>query len=282
MSLPIARRMWTMYEPLHDVTYFTPEAREHFEAAGLRGFWRGYFAGRCAPLGAVEAAPVIASFFNFAPVMVQRALPDVWSRATPEAALKARQAGAVAALARLLAGQQVEEAADLLARAAGHAHTAGRVLAAANQALPMPDEPLARLWHAATVLREHRGDGHVAALVAWELDGCDTLVWRTSMDLSREVLQPARGWTDEEWEDAILRLKTRGWLDVDGRATALASEAHRDIEAVTDRAAHRPWEELGAEATQRLITVLKPLAQAAYQDIPDFNPIGLPSPDLND
>ena len=282
MSQPIARRMWTMFEPLHAVTYFTQESREHFEAAGLRGFWRGYFAGRCAPLGPVDAAPVTASFFNFAPAMVQRALPDVWSRATPEAALKARQTGAVAALSRLLDGQQVEEAAQLLTEAASHAHTAGRVLAAANQALPVPDEPMAKLWHAATVLREHRGDGHVAALVAWELDGCDALAWRTSMDLSREVLQPARGWTDAQWEEAVLRLKTRGWLDVEGRATALASEAHRDIEAVTDRAAQRPWDELGAEATARLITVLKPLAQMAYHDIPAYNPIGLPSPDLND
>jgi hypothetical protein len=102
------------------------------------------------------------------------------------------------------------------------------------------------------------------------------------MDLSREVLQPARGWTDEEWEEAVLRLKTRGWLDIDGQATALASEAHRDIETVTDRAAQRPWDELGTEATRQLITLLIPLAQAAYRDIPSFNPIGLPSPDLND
>src|SRR5688572_30073430 len=148
MSFPIARRMWTMYEPLHDVTYFTPESREQFEAAGLRGFWRGYFAGRSAPLGAVGAAPVTASFFSFAPSMVERALPDVWSRATPQAALDARREGAVAALKRLLGEQDVTEAADLLSTAASHVDTAGRVLAAANAALETPDDPLARLWHA--------------------------------------------------------------------------------------------------------------------------------------
>jgi hypothetical protein len=277
------RRMWTLFEPLHAVTYFAPEAKERFEAAGLRGFWRGYFAGRCAPLGAVDAPPVVASFFNFAPQMVHRALPAVWSLADPAQALVARQEGAVASLKRLLNGHEeahIAEAADLLAEAASHVDTGGRVLAAANAALEMPKEPLARLWHATTVLREHRGDGHVAALVASELDGCSVLVWRTSLDLSREVLQPGRGWTDDEWEEATQRLKARGWLDVDGRATAIAAEAHRQVEDVTNRVSQRPWDELGPDRTDRLVRLLTPLAKAAYDDIPNWNPIGLPSPIL--
>ena len=57
-----ARRMWTLFEPVHVVTYFSPEGRDAFEAAGLRGFWRGYFAGRAAPLGRTGAAPVVAIF----------------------------------------------------------------------------------------------------------------------------------------------------------------------------------------------------------------------------
>jgi hypothetical protein len=244
-----ARRMWTLFEPLHDVTYFAPEARQHFEQAGLRGFWRGYFAGRAAPLGAVDAPPVIASFFNFAPQMVQRALPAVWSLAEPALALRLREEGAVAALARILAGHEeaeITEAAELLAEAASHVDTGGRVLAAANAGLAWPQAPLARLWHATTILREHRGDGHVAALVAWEFDGCSVLVWRTSLDLSRDVLQPARGWNDAEWEAAIERLKARGWLDAECRATGAATEAHREIEALTDRIAQHPWDALGA------------------------------------
>ncbi len=275
------RRMWTLFEPLHAVTYFAPEAKEHFERAGLRGFWRGYFAGRAAPLGPVEAAPVTASFFNFAPQMVQRALPAVWSLADPREVLRVRLSGAVASLTRLLDGHDLEliaEAAELLTEAASHVDTAGRVLAAANAALPVPTEPLARLWHATTVLREHRGDGHVAALVAWELDGCSALVWRSSLDLSRDILQPGRGWTDEEWAQASQRLRARGWLDIDGRATAEAAEAHREIEAVTDRVSARPWEELGPERTDRVIQLVGPLAKAAYDHIPDWNPIGLPAP----
>jgi hypothetical protein len=273
-----ARRLWTLFEPLHAVTYFSPESREAFEAAGLRGFWRGYFAGRSAPLGNVDAPAVTATFFSFAPVMVRRAVPDVWSRATPERTLQARQDGAVAALRRLLGDEDVTEAADLLTEAAGYADTAGRVLAAANSALPVPQEPMARLWHAATVLREHRGDGHVAALVAWELDGCETQVWRTSLDMSRDVLQPARGWTDEQWDEAEQRLKARGWLDLEGRATATAAQAHLDIEAITDRLAYRPWEDLGPESSDRLAALLLPLARKAFVGMPDFSPIGLPAP----
>ena len=165
-----ARRMWTLFEPVHVVTYFSAEARSAFTDAGLRGFWRGYFAGRAAPLGAVDAAPVTASFFTFAPPMVARAVPGVWELITPEEALAVRSAGAVAALRRLLVDQEagVAAAADLLLRAADGVDCAGRVLAAANAARPVKgdEEAGARLWHAATLLREHRGDGHFAAPVA--------------------------------------------------------------------------------------------------------------------
>jgi hypothetical protein len=275
----LARRMWTLFEPLHAVTYFAPEAREQFEAVGLRGFWRGYFAGRAAPLGPIGPAPVVGAFFGFAPGMVARALPDVWSRATPAVALQARQAGAAAALRRSLGhvhSDQIAEAAELLARAASGADVAGRVLAAANVALPVPEEPFARLWQSATLLREHRGDGHVAALVTAGLDGCESLAWRSGLDLSRQTLQPARGWTDEEWQAAVDRLHARRWLTAAGAATADGVEAHRQVEAVTDEAAMRPWRALGEQATARLIELMSPLARAAAQDIPEINPIGLP------
>ena len=106
-----ARTMWTLFEPLHAVTYFAPEGRAAFEAAGLRGFWRGYFASRSAPLGRAPAAVTIALYANFAPRMVERAIPSVWELASPEKALAARLEGSVAALSRLLDGQDVDEAA---------------------------------------------------------------------------------------------------------------------------------------------------------------------------
>ena len=199
-----ARSMWTLFEPVHAVTYFAPEARSAYEQAGLRGFWRGYFAGRAAPLGPASAAVVTASFFNFAPAFVGRAIPGVWDLITPAEALRVRTAGAAEALGRLLAGREADAAAaaDLLWQAIGELDFAGRVLAAANAALPVPAESAARVWHAATLLREHRGDGHSAALLAADIDGCEALVLRAGLDLSREVLQPVRGWSDEEWEQA--------------------------------------------------------------------------------
>ncbi len=173
-----ARAMWALFEPVHAVTYFAPQAREHFTAAGLRGYWRGYFAGRASPLGEVQAAPVVASFFSFAPTMVGRAIPEVWTMISPQGALQARVNGAAASLTPLVADlpdAHLAEAADLLTAAAGELEPAGRVLGAANAALPPYDQPLPRLWQAATTLREHRGGGHVSALVAAGIGACEVL-----------------------------------------------------------------------------------------------------------
>jgi hypothetical protein len=272
--------MWTMFEPIHAVTYFTGDSRSAFEQAGLRGFWRGYFAGRAAPLGAVGAAVVTASFFNFAPAFVARAIPGVWDLITPEDALRARSAGATSALRGLLAGREADAAAaaGLLWRAVGELDFSGRVLAAANAALPVPDDGLARLWQAATVLREHRGDGHFAALAAADIDGCEAVALRCLLDMRRKDLQPVRGWTDEAWDDALARLAARGWADGDGTLTSAGREAHAAVENATDWAASRPWAALGQEATAEIAAALTPLAQACATVLPFPSPIGLPSP----
>ena len=224
-ELSTERRLWSLYEPLHAVSYFAPQGRAAFEEAGLRGFWRGYFAGRAAPLGPVGAAPVIAAFYGFAPQMVHRALPDVWTRITPEAALEARLDGARRALTPAVAGLSgIGEAAALLREAAGAAEVYGRVLAAANAAQPWPSDDLGTLWLAATVLREHRGDGHLAALLVEGLDGAEAMVWRVALNdgRGRKLAQPARGWSDEEWDAARTRLHQRGHLDGEGAATEKA------------------------------------------------------------
>ena len=259
--------MWTLYEPVHAVTYFAPEARAAYEAAGLRGYWRGYFAGRAAPFGPVGPEPVVAAFFGFAPGMVARALPSVWSLASPEKTLEVRRESAVAALRRVLDDADVTAAADLLASVVARLDLAGHVLAAAHAALPMPEEPYARLWHAAGVLREHRGDGHVAALVAHGLDGCESLVLRTSLDLDREWLQPYRGWTDEEWDAATERLAARGDL---GNAGLLAS-----VEAATDADAARAWRDDDYARARELVG---PLAEECRTKVlPPVSPLGLPT-----
>lgn len=278
--------MWTLYEPVHVVTYFAPAALQAFGQAGLRGFWRGYFAGRAAPLGPVAAAPVTAAFFSFAPVMTQRALPAVWELISPQQALAVRQAGAVAALRELLhlAGDDqvpapVAAAADQLASVASGVGIAGRTLAAANAALPVPGEPLARLWHAATVLREHRGDGHIAALVAADVDAPEALVLRTAVvpGTVREQLQPARGWTDGEWAAAAWPTR-RGLIGPDGAATTAGRHLHAGMETATDQAAARPWAGLDSGATEELAAALLPVARACAAVLPAGNPVGVPVP----
>ena len=293
-SAATARTMWTLFEPVHAVTYFTADSRSAYEQAGLRGFWRGYFAGRAAPLGAVSAPVVAASFFNFAPAFVGRAIPGVWELVTPEEALRARLEGAVGALCGLLAGRESEAAAaaDLLWRAVEQLDFPGRMLSAANAALPVPEDGLARLWQAATVLREHRGDGHFAALAAADIDGCEAVALRCLMDMKRENLQPVRGWTDEAWDDALGRLAARGWVDgVDGAGwdggdggdggltlTGAGREAHAAVENATDWAAARPWAKLGPEVTAEIAAALAPISAACASVLPFPSPIGLPAP----
>jgi hypothetical protein len=276
-----ARTMWTLFEPVHAVIYFAPEARAAFEQAGLRGFWRGYFAGRAAPLGPAGAAVVTACAFNFASGFVARAIPAVWDLITPEDALGTRLAGADAALRGLLAGREAEAtvAADLLWQAIGELDFSGRVLAAANAALPVPEgSGFGRLWQAATLLREHRGDGHFAALAAADVDGCEAVALRCCMDLRREDVQPVRGWTDEQWDDALVRLADRGWVGADGLLTNAGQAAHDAVEDATDRAAARPWARLGPDATAELAGVLTPLAKACAAVVPYPSPIGVPAP----
>ena len=278
----VARRMWTLFEPIHAVTYFAAEARAAFEAAGVRGFWRGYFAGRSAPLGRVTAAPVTSSFYTFAPQMVSRALPGVWELITPDQALATREAGAVAALNRLLGDltDAAGRAADMLAEAAERLDCSGRVLAAANAALSVPADPVARLWHAATVLREHRGDGHFAALLASDVDGCESNVLRAGFDLPRETIQPLRGWTDEQWTGAAARLAARRLIGSDGTPTPAGAELHAAIEATTDVAAARPWADQRFAAD--LAEMLYPIALACSAEVPVPNPVGAPVPDGRD
>ena len=276
--MSVARAMWTMFEPVHDVTYFAPEALNGFTEAGLRGFWRGYFAGRAAPLGGTRAAVVSASFFNFAPSFVARAIPGVWDLITPGDAIAVREAGAAAALRRLLDGQEAEaaKAADSLWRAVEDLDFAGRPLSAANAELPASDEPLTRLWQATTLLREHRGDGHWAALTAADIDGCEAVVLRCAKDtdITRAMMQPARGWTDEQWDAAAARLAGRGLIGEDGAMTTAGRAVHDAVEAATDQAAARPWDRMGPAWVAEVADVLLPLGQACAAALPRVIPVG--------
>ncbi|WP_211323109.1 SCO6745 family protein [Amycolatopsis palatopharyngis] len=278
-----ARRLWILLETVHDVTYFTPQARSAHEQVGLRGFWRGYVAMRAAPLGPVGLAPVTAIFYNFAPTFLARSLPGVWRMASPAKALLARSAGAVAALEAHLPGVRDEPllgaAVAVLRRIVEELDWAGRPLGAANAALPWPSDPLAALWHGATVLREHRGDGHVAILAAEGLDGLQAHVLRDAEDGSRAIIEPSRGWTDHEWAAAAERLASRDLLGSPGELTAKGVALREHIERRTDELAAAPYAAVSDASLTLLADLLNPIARRLIPGaIPFPNPVGAPLP----
>jgi hypothetical protein len=257
-------------------------------AAGVPGFWRGYFAARAAPLGPVAPEVVTALFFGFHPATVARAVPDVWTRAAPHRIVEARRVGSAAALDRL-AGPAVDPAvvaaaADAIVAAAGRVDTAGRALAAANQAVPVdPSGPAwERLWQGCTTLREHRGDGHVAALVAAGCNGLDGHVLQVATEpVPRDVILPARGWSDEDWQASTGRLQDRGLVDGTGRATAEGRALKDRIEARTDELAGAGFTAAALDGlTARCAPIAAALDAAAYMRFP--NPMGLPPPEASE
>jgi hypothetical protein len=271
----LARVAWRAAEPIHGMIYFAPEAHERYAALGLDRRM-GYFASRSAALGPVPAEPVIAMFFNFNPALVRAALPVAWERADPATVLQARLESADAALRRALGtalGESaVVDAATLARRAAEEAceHLPGRPLFAAHAALPWPDEPHLVLWHAQTLLREFRGDGHLAALLHAGVDGLDALVLHAATGLvPTRFLRDSRGWSAEQWTDAVTRLRTRGLLPgaPDGDAADLTlSDAGRDfrqsIETHTDLLAEPAYRVIGADGCARLAELAGPLGRA--------------------
>lgn len=283
MDAAVSRRMWTLYEPVHAVTYFAPEVAEAWSAAGVDGFWRGYFAGRAAPLAPCTAQVVTATFFGFAPDFVARAVPSIWDRITPPAALAARVSGSVAALDVAVGAVTPDEevAAALLRQAAAAAEPDGRALAAANLAVPWPTSHRAVLWHAATVLREHRGDAHVAACVAAGLTGLEANVLAVAAGpLTADRVQQVRGWASDAWAAAHADLAARALVDAGGGITEAGASLRAEVEAATDRASLRPWLALGAAAVARLDAALAPVVDRVLATgvIPDPNPIGVPRP----
>jgi hypothetical protein len=276
-----ARRFWQRIETIHAVTYFAPESIEAAKDAGLRGFWMGYFGFRAAPLGAVSAAVVDAVFAGFAPSMVRRSVPDAWTFADPGELVRVRAAAAARALIGMDGGAEsvASFANDELAAIASEAGTLGRPLFAANRDVVPLDDPVQQLWQHCTTLREHRGDGHVLALAAEGIDGCEAhRLLLAREQVSDAVLFDNRGWSTEEWQAAAGRLTSNGLLDR-GRLTGHGHEVKDRIEATTDRLALEPIASaLGEDERERLLHVLTPLAVAVVSSnvLPFPNPMGLP------
>jgi hypothetical protein len=282
----LARRFFDRFEPVHAVTYFSPESRAAFDGLGYRGFWMGYFAGRSAPLGIVPTEVVTATFYNFAASRVAKALPAAWEVASPGAALRAREDSAVATLRRYgLSDDSVRTAADLAAKAARGAPIDGRPLFAANAALPWPTEPLAALWHATTLLREQRGDAHVGVLTSSGLSGRECNVLHAAAGrVPQEMIMRSRDYDDEQWHLYQDRLIQRGLLDSHGALTDAGRVLKEHIEDTTDQLALSALEVLDDQEVEDLFRALTPIARAvvAAGDVPAATPMGLSRDDLDD
>lgn len=262
-----ARKTWRTLEPIHGAIYFAAEAREEYAAIGIDDRMTGYFASRAAPMGPVPAEVVIATFFNFDPDLVRRSMDGVWGRVPPIALLEARLRGADRMIRRhagdFVDTAEVAEAADL-ARAAALAATdraEGRTLFAGHASLMWPDEAHLVLWHAQTLLREFRGDGHIAALTAEGLDGCEALVTHAAAgDVSADILRATRQRTGDDWLAAEERLRKRGWLGPDSAFTELGRERRDEIEMRTDVLAAAPYDAIGVDGCQRLRELCRPIS----------------------
>ncbi|MCV7237617.1 hypothetical protein A5765_00710 [Mycolicibacterium celeriflavum] len=282
----LARRFFERLEPVHAITYFAPEARSALDGLGYKSFWMGYFAARSAPLGVVPAEVVTAAFYNFAPHRVAKALPAAWDVAAPADALRARLESAVAALKRYGVGDgdDVTVAADLAAEVARNASVDGRPLFAANAALPWPDEPLAKLWHATTLLREQRGDGHVAVLLAHGISGRESNVLHAAAGrVPREMIMRSRDYDDEQWRFYEDRLASRGLLR-GGGLTDAGRDLKQRIEDCTDTLALPALDALDDDEVEALFRALTPITRKviAGGDLPVATPMGLSRDDLDD
>ena len=263
-----ARRTWRTPEMIHGFIYFAPEHTQAYAALGLSAR-AGYFASRSAPMGAASAELVIATFFNFEPAYVRREMAGVWDNVTPAALLDARRDATGAALRRILGPEvaessDVEDAAGLARRAAeaACAHLSGKPLFAGHASLPWPDDPLLVLWHAQTLLREFRGDIHIAAMTAEGIDGCEALVTHAATDdMTRKLLQGSRVWSDDQWDAAVEALRTKGHLDSEGAFTDKGAESRQRIEDQTDAGALMAYVALGDDGCKRLRSLCRPMSQ---------------------
>ena len=269
MAFSLARSAHNATNSLHSLIYFVPETEQQLTSVGLQAGRMCYFAGRAAPMGAVGAGVVTATFYNFSPGLVARSIPRAWDLASPEAVAGARLAAADAALARLL-GPDVIASADmitmaaLLRDAAGACGAEGRPLYAGHADLDWPDAPHLVMWHAVSLLREHRGDGHTCALASAGLSGVEALVTHTATGKGfiPEFARASRGWSQEEWDSAVSGLAARGLVDGEGALTPAGHALRAQVEEQTDQLAAPPWQYLGERRTEDVVRIGKAMTRA--------------------
>jgi len=258
------------------VTYFADEPTEQLMALGLRNYWDGYFAARSAPLGKVPAKVVDAIFYNFAPGEVARHIPRVWQVTTPQAALAARDRGCLLALRRLLGDLAdtpgVVRAADLAIRAGTSASTEGRPLYAGLRTLSLPDDPVVRLWYGATLIREHRGDGHNAALAAAGIGRTEAHVLHALYEgMPAEKFGRVGHLPTAQLAAVVDGMRHRGLVDDSGWLTDTGRQVKTQIEAITDELAAAALQTLRPDELDQLFADLQPICARIDAQTPAFS-----------
>ena len=254
----LARRGWKVLEPIHVVDYFAPESIQGYVDLGLHRR-RSYFAARSAAMGPVEPRVVTATFYVFAPWLVGKSLSEAWGATDPGQVLKARYDGVATALHRVLGEPDLGDALDIVHRVCDGLTMHGRPLYAAHSALPWPEDDLLGLWHAATLVREHRGDGHVSVLHAAGLDPLESLVLGGLFSNNTAFLESTRGWSTDEWAQARQRLQERGLLTPEGELGERGRLVRQQIEDDTDALAVEGWSRVSAADCRRLRDLVAPL-----------------------
>ncbi len=269
----IARKTWRTLEPMHGLIYFAPEAHSAYADLGL-GERSGYFASRSAAMGQASDELIIATFFNFNPAVVRQAMASVWDKVSPESILEARHSAAALAIERAIGeaihSDEIAEAANLARSAAEAAseHPEGRPLFAAHASLDWPAKPHQVLFHAQMLLREFRGDAHIALLVSEGVSGIESLVLHGATGtISPAILQKTRGWSDEAWAEATKGLAERGLVDADGGFTDKGRSLRESIEARTDALSLTPYDKLGEQDCQRLRALVRPHAKRVAESM---------------
>jgi len=265
MTASTARRMFELVEPIGVIPYSADEPNEAMFALGFTNYWDTYFAGRAAALGVVPAEVVDALFYNFAPGEVARHIPKVWRTTTPELAMAARLIGCANALRRIL-GDHIDtpafaRATELLTKAAIGAPIEGRPMYAALRATPIPDDLVARLFHAASLLREHRGDGHIAALMVEGIGRLEAHVLLSlGMNLPAEKFGRIHHLPAAQIAAVIDGMRDRGLIGDDGWLSEQGRAVKQRVESLTDQLAAKPYDSLEPAELDELMTALEPLA----------------------
>jgi Helix-turn-helix family len=269
MAHDLATKLHKSTTTFHLLGYFSPEIGQRFKTHGLDDFTT-YFAARAAPMGAVTPEVTAATFYNFNPAVVSMLTSDVWEKITPAEAVALRHEAITSALsgaAEALNESELDEAIATTQEIVDSLTFGGRALAAGTASVPLPDDKATRLWQLVAIIREWRGDNHIALLVTAGLDAVECLVMDAVVAKgTTSFLKTTRGWSDEEWGEATARLHKRGLVSEDGTPTQDGIDMRLGIESATDDADMPLWDLVGEKRALDLHESLKKVIAALIED----------------